>query len=87
MKELVEKNFSKGMDMNNFVNDLGVGAFVMMHGFKIIRKSGNTIYFDVTEKEEDEFERLQMEYLNSDFHRFDSFLMAIKKMNSKSFKE
>jgi hypothetical protein len=69
--------------MNHYVNDLGVAAFVMMHGFKIIRKTGNTLYFDVAPGDVEEFERLQMEYLNSDFHRFDSFLMAIKKMNSR----
>lgn len=70
--------------MNHFVNDLGVAAFVMMHGFKIIRKVGSTIYFEVSARDIEEFERLQMEYLNSEFHRFDSFLMAIKKMNSKA---
>jgi hypothetical protein len=70
--------------MNNYVNDLGVAAFVMMHGFKIIKKMGNTLYFEVAPGDVEEFERLQMEYLNSDFHRFDSFLMAIKKITSKS---
>lgn len=66
--------------MNNFVNDLGVAAFVMMHGFRIVKKSGSTTYFDVSQGDAEEFERLQIEYLNSDFHRFDSFLMSIKKM-------
>lgn len=73
--------------MNHYVNDLGVAAFIMMHGFKVVKKINNTLYFDVAPSEVDEFERLQMEYLNSDFHRFDSFLMAIKKMNGRSSKD
>ncbi len=74
----------KEINLTNYVNDLGVGAYCMMHGFKILRKTGNTIYFDLSENEIEEFDKLQMEYLNSDFHRFDSFLMAIKKMSNRS---
>lgn len=72
--------------MNNYITDLGVAAYVMMHGFKIICKSGNTLYFEVASSEVSEFERLQVEYLNSEFHRFDSFLMAIKKMTNRANK-
>lgn len=73
--------------MNNHVNDLGVAAYVMMHGFKVTKKVGNAIYFDVAPEESEEFESLQMNYLNSDFHRFDSFLMAIKKMSNRAQKD
>ena len=66
--------------MNHYVNDLGVAAFIMMHGFKLLRKTHEALYFEVDPNEVEEFEKLQMDYLNSEFHRFDSCLMAIKKM-------
>ena len=68
------------MNHNHCVSDLGVAAYVMMHGYKVIRRQGNSLLFEVANDEINEFERLQMEYLNSEFHRFDSHIMAIKKM-------
>ncbi len=63
------------------VNDLGVAAYIMMHKYKVAGRQGKSIYFEVNEKDADEFDNLQMEYLSSEFHRFDSALMSLKKMN------
>ncbi len=70
-------------ELYKHVNDLGVAAYIMMHGFKPVNRVGNATYFEVTNEEFKEFEGLQWNYLTSDFHRFDSCLMALKKMNSK----
>ena len=62
------------------VTDLGVAAYIMMHKYKVIGRKGKSIYFEVAHSEIDEFESLQMEYLSSEYHRFDSCLMSLKKI-------
>ena len=62
------------------VTDLGIAAYVLMHGFKVIGKQGRSVYFEMEESEVDSFERLSLDYLSSDYHRFDSCLMSIKKI-------
>lgn len=63
------------------VNDLGAGAFLMMHGFKVIGRKGKSIVFEVAEKDIESFRETTMLYLSSEFHRFDSCLMSLKKIN------
>lgn len=60
------------------VNDLGMAAYCMMHLNKVVAKQGKSIYFEV--ENEDDFDNLVQEYLVSEFHRFDSCLMSLKKM-------
>ena len=62
------------------VTDLGIAAYVLMHGYKVIGKQGRSVYFEMEESEVDSFERLSLDYLSSDYHRFDSCLMSIKKI-------
>jgi hypothetical protein len=62
------------------VSDLGAAAYVMMHKYKVIGRQGKSIYFEVEEKEQDAFDNLVLEYLSSEFHRFDSCLMSLKKI-------
>ena len=62
------------------VTDLGIAAYVLMHGFKVVGKQGRSVYFEMDESEVDSFERLSLDYLSSDYHRFDSCLMSIKKI-------
>lgn len=69
------KNVQKG------VNDLGVSAFMLMKGFRLFGRSGKTIYFDIQAKDLVEFDKLKREYLVSEFHRFDHYLMALKKFD------
>ena len=61
------------------VSDIGIAAYVMMHGFKVVGRKGKNIYFSVPESEVSEVEQLRMEYLSSPYHQFDSCIMALKK--------
>ena len=64
------------------VYDLGAGAYLMMHGYKAIRRTKDkAIVFSVSLTDVDEFDEKQVDYLNSDFHRFDSCLMSLKKLS------
>lgn len=62
------------------VTDLGAGAYLMMHGYKVKGRMGKAILFEVEREGVDEFEERKMEYLTSEFHRFDSCLMSLKKI-------
>lgn len=65
---------------HRFVTDLGAAAFILMHKYKVLGKKGKAIYFEVENEDNDRFEELSLEYLASDFHRFDSCLMSLKKI-------
>lgn len=69
--------------MVKYVNDLGAAAYIMMHKYKVIGKKGKSICFEINSNPEEieEFEKLYRDYLNSEFHRFDSCLMSLKKIN------
>lgn len=76
MKEMTES-------IHKFVNDLGVAAYVLMHGYIVIGKRGRSIYFEcANEQEAKEFDRLVLEYQPpNEFYTFDSCLMFLKKIN------
>ena len=69
--------------MEKFVTDLGIAAYLMMHGFQVNGKKGKSIYFECNNEEEDKsIERLILDYMPpSEFYLFDSCLMALKKIN------
>lgn len=67
--------------MRKAVNDLGIAAYVRMHGFKVIGRKGKSIYFEFNISEQEEFDRLCFEYLSSPFHTFDAALFSLKKLN------
>ena len=69
--------------VHKFVNDLGIAAYVLMHGYIVIGKKGRSIYFECQNKEEaEEFDNLVFEYQPpNDFYTFDSCLMFLKKIN------
>ena len=68
------------MGVQKLINDLGAAAYYMMHKYEAVGKKGKTIIFEIDEKDEEEFDRLYRKYLNSEFHRFDSCLMSLKKL-------
>jgi hypothetical protein len=79
LKKIKEYNF----DSRNtrFATDLGVAAYILMHKYKVLGKRGKSIYFEVENEEvNSKFQGLALEYLSSDFHRFDSCLMSLKKI-------
>jgi len=65
---------------HRFVTDLGAAAFILMHKYKVLGKKGKAIYFEVEGDDSARFDELALEYLSSDFHRFDSCLMSLKKI-------
>ncbi len=71
------------MVRHKFVNDLGVAAYILMHGYIVIGKKGRSIYFECANDEEAaEFDRLLLEYQPpNEFYTFDSCLMFLKKIN------
>lgn len=66
--------------MKKTVSDLGAGAYLLMHGYKVIGRRGKEFIFEIGESEETEFEQRKLEYLSSEFHRFDSYIMSLKKI-------
>ena len=66
--------------VQKLINDLGAAAYIMMHKYEAIAKKGKSILFEIYEKDVEEFDRLYRKYLNSEFHRFDSCLMYLKKL-------
>lgn len=69
--------------LNKYVNDLGVAAYLLMHGYHVVGKKGKSIYFEVNDDESsDEFDRLVLDYQPpNDFYTFDSCLMFLKKID------
>lgn len=62
------------------VSDIGIGAYLLMHGYKIVGRKGSTVYFDVREDDASEFDKLAFDYLSSPYHEFDANIMSLKKM-------
>lgn len=79
LKKIKEYNFDSRD--TRFATDLGVAAYILMHKYKVLGKRGKSIYFEVENEESNKkFQDLALEYLSSDFHRFDSCLMSLKKI-------
>lgn len=78
LKKIGEYDFT--MKNYRFVTDLGVAAYILMHKYKVIGKRGKAIYFEVEDEIADKFDEIALEYISSDFHRFDSCLMSLKKI-------
>ena len=72
-----------GQSIHRFVNDLGVAAYILMHGYCVIGKKARSIYFECDDEESSaEFDRLVLEYQPpNEFYTFDSCLMFLKKIN------
>jgi hypothetical protein len=66
--------------MRRNVTDLGIGAYLMMHGYKTVGRRGRNVFFELGEKDSDEFDKLTMEYLQSQFNKFDSYLLGLKRV-------
>lgn len=62
------------------ISDLGAGAYLLMHGYKVVGRRGKAIIFEIEKSGANEFDERTMEYLSSEFHRFDACLMSLKKI-------
>ena len=78
LKKIGEYNFNP--HNFRFVTDLGAAAYILMHKYKVVGKRGKAIYFDVDDISADKFDEIALEYISSDFHRFDSCLRSLKKI-------
>lgn len=70
--------------MKKTVSDLGAAAYLLMHGHRVVGRRGKEFIFEVSEEESSEFEQRKLEYLSSEFHRFDSYIMSLKKIGEYS---
>lgn len=82
----MEKNVKKAIlpgdaTVQKSVNDLGIAAYLLMHGYKVVGRKNRTIFFEVKEDEMQEFDALSFDYLSSPYHQFDSCLMSLKKIS------
>lgn len=66
--------------VHKYVSDLGASAYLLMKGYKPKGRYDKDIVFIIDASKWRAFEELKIEYLKSEFHRFDSCLMSIKKL-------
>lgn len=66
--------------LRQHTEDLGIGAYLRMHGFKVVGRKGKTFFFDIQATEEEAFNESVFEYPNSPYHDFDANIMALKKL-------
>jgi hypothetical protein len=66
-----------------YVNDLGVAAYLLMHGYTVVGKKSKSIYFEChSDTEAVDFDKLVLDYQPpNEFYTFDSCLMFLKKIN------
>jgi hypothetical protein len=77
------EDFNHSIESKCFVTDLGAAAYLLMHKFRILGKKGKSYFFDIFSAEENiQFQELNLQYANSEFHNFDSKLMSLKKIGS-----
>ena len=62
------------------VGDLGISAYILMHGFKLAGKKDRSFVFFVEDDKIEQFNQLKFNYLFSEFHYFDHCLMGLKKL-------
>lgn len=63
------------------VNDLGVAAYILMHGYDVAGKKGKSYYFEVSDTDPTNFDSICLEYLNErNYHKFDHCIMSLKKV-------
>jgi hypothetical protein len=68
------------------VSDLGAAAYLLMHDFKVIGRRGKEIFFLLDDNHTaEQFDQLTLDYLSSEFHRFDACIMSLKKIGEYPF--
>lgn len=62
------------------VNNLGHAAYAKMFGFKVCSYSKKSISFDIDDDKADEFKNTTVDFMNSSYAKFDSWVMNLKNM-------
>jgi hypothetical protein len=78
LKKIGEYNFNP--ENGRQITDLGAAAYILMHKYRVLGRRGKSIYFEVEENSNEKFEEIAFDYITSDFHKFDSCLMSLKKI-------
>lgn len=70
------------MDKNFETSDLPLAAFLIMKGLKLItaKKVGNGKFLFIISDPDGIADNLSLEYVNSDFCKFDNHIRSIKKL-------
>ena len=70
------------MSMDYQTSDIGLSAYLMMRGFKLIsaKKLGNGRFEFTFEDSPPEAENAAMQYINSEFCKFDNHIRNLKKI-------
>jgi len=69
-----------GRVIRRSVSDLGMAAYIKMHGFRCLGRKSRNWFFEVDESTGNQFDQLTVDYVNSQMHEFDSAIMSLKKM-------
>ena len=78
LKKLTER-LANSANLKKSINDLGTAAYLKMHGFKCAGRKHRNFYFEIADEDISKFDMLNLEYINSDYHEFDSAIMGLKK--------
>ena len=81
LKKVIERLMEPNGMVRKTVSDLGAAAFVKMHGFKCVGRKTRNFYFEVAQEDIEKFDSLNLEYINSQYHDFDSAIMSLKKIS------
>jgi len=76
-----------GRSVQMGVTDLGVAAFMAMKGCSLAGRRDKAVIFNVPQEHVRKFKRLKLDYLSSEFHRFDHCLMSLKKVDESDMDE
>ena len=70
------------MNNNYQTSDIAISAYLMMKGFKLLSagKSSSGKYNFLFDDPGNTAEKVALEYLNSDFSKFDNYLRNLKKV-------
>lgn len=66
------------------IKDYGVAAFLKMNGYSLAGRDYKEFQFDVHLTEKENFEKSQVEYLNSGLSKFNNEVINLKKLSVKS---
>lgn len=61
------------------VSELGFAAFLILKGYELKKYKDNFFYFEV----ERELEEMRVEWVNSDFAKFDKIILDLKRFKNK----
>lgn len=70
------------MSNNYRTSDIAISAYLMMKGYTLVSagKSASGKYNFLFDDPDDTAEKVALEYLNSDFSKFDNYLRNLKKI-------